>query len=200
MNATEKFVEMLTGDVIDLCSRKWPTACCDMGQPAGPGHIKSMCPFVAMATADVINSLGGERAIFQAGSASWHRGIDDAEEPWFSYRWDGQPPPAEYRSGLAVLAEVHCWVALPRIGVIVDLSAAWQHEQCKALTGLECKPQPAFFGTAKTLHERNGLYVAYPRAIEYVLTLVQKGPEAGNQYLRRFAGPDGEKLATWLGP
>lgn len=112
-----------------------------------------------------LKAAGTYRAVFQAGTAMFRRlpetpEGDDAE--LFSFTFGGGAPvkldgvlihdPADHSYDLeapldkmcsGVMPEVHCWIALPDCGVVLDPAAALVPELCYQSMGLEWKmPRP----------------------------------------------------------
>lgn len=87
----------------------------------------------------------GYQAMIQAGSAFW-RVIPDAEDDGvrplqYGYEFEHNADSvASIRSG--VMPEMHCWVGVPNLGMIIDLTTKYIPDLV-ALAGMECRiPQP----------------------------------------------------------
>ena len=79
----------------------------------------------------------GLDAVPQAGSVQWQIQHEDSENNAFAYSWQGlSSEETRVHASNGYLPEMHCWFALPREQVIVDLTAGFQRENCRRLTGL----------------------------------------------------------------
>jgi hypothetical protein len=91
------------------------------------------------------------RVIAQAGTASWPRirmEDDDGEVmTHFSYVFDAHHEMTAMSLALRQLPEMHCWLALPETGEVIDLSAGFQAEACEKHSGhlWEAPPPPSYY-------------------------------------------------------
>jgi hypothetical protein len=84
-----------------------------------------------------------KRAVLQAGSASWRfvtEEDDDGVSPiFFAYQFELPNAIAQIQAGF--FPEMHCWVAIPDTGEIIDASACFQEEQMRKMLGKTWSPE-----------------------------------------------------------
>lgn len=146
------------------------------------GDVNAACLSWASITSKAIEHVTGERAVFQAGTASWpiiSESEDDGVRPTnYSYMWEpGSERTLQQMSNLA-LPELHAWVALPDRNEVVDFTLGAQREMCKKLAGYE--PTIAFpdyfWGNAEDAERLKYVYIPCPMAIDLCLTYLLTAP------------------------
>jgi hypothetical protein len=124
----------------------------------------------------------GERAILQAGSASWPFKAperDDGTGPThFGYEFDLRDPLSAACLMNGILPEIHCWAAIPASGELIDLTTGHQPTLMRVvLPGEEWSDAPLpghFWGKAGALPER-WRYAPNAQAIQVALDFLRHG-------------------------
>jgi hypothetical protein len=113
-------------------------------------HIEAACLYWAGATRDYLNAIYDVGAVVQAGSMNWpFNATDDGVSPThFSYEWDLNSPASREALRRGMLPEMHCWVAIPTTGQLVDLTTRYlvQRARQAGLTWTASEP-PKFLWT-----------------------------------------------------
>ncbi len=139
-------------------------------------NLGAACLYWALATAEALHRRG-ERVCVQAGTLEWPCvAHDDGVSPThFSYAWEPGSEATRERVAQDLMPEVHCWVALPDSGEVVDLSTKYLRAQAARLgvqwTGSE--PPDYLWATAAELPD-GVRYVPCLEAIKWLLGQVAR--------------------------
>lgn len=86
------------------------------------------------------------KVIPQGGTASWRRVRDEDDDgimpTHYSYQFDLDHPMTTMSIVLRQLPEMHCWLAVPSTGDIIDLSVKHQARACHENTGMQWTGDP----------------------------------------------------------
>ena len=125
----------------------------------------------------------GLDAVPQAGSVQWQIQHGDSAQNAFAYAWQGMAS-EETRGHVATggLPEMHCWFALPREQVVIDLTAGFQRENCRRLTGLDWAddlvlPRHIVIGHGpRHRHQHRWIYRPTHEATRFLLAIWRASP------------------------
>lgn len=115
----------------------------------------------------------GERAIIQAGPASWPCAAqDDGVSPThLSYVWEPHSQATRDRIAAGLMPEMHVWVALPQRGELLDMTLGFQPAQARRLGVAWTAPAPPVhvWGDLGQLEAMGFLYAPNRLAIAWAL-------------------------------
>jgi hypothetical protein len=148
------------------------------------------CLVTAAILCEVVKLTTRTRALVQAGSCQWPRIPKDQDDgkvdTHFAYMWEWNDDTIS-RVTTAIedakahrnvtLPEVHCWVALPDRGEIIDITTRYWPKQAMDLQGLDwpgVKPPDYFWGTFEQMPE-DVRYVADEKACYFALGILSTG-------------------------
>lgn len=153
---------------------------------------KRACLYSAAFVAIAVTNRG-ERAILQAGSASWPFKAaerDDGIGPThYGYEFDLRDPMSAACLMNGILPEIHCWAAIPASGELIDLTTGHQPALMRVVLPEEewsAAPLPGhFWGKADALPER-WRYAPSAGAIQIALDFLRHGrPDLYREMRRR---------------
>lgn len=135
------------------------------------GRIEAACFYWALEAALALHRTG-RRVCVQAGSLQWPSlAEDDGVSPThFAYMWEPDSETTLVRVAAGQMPEVHCWVALPDDGELVDLSTKYLPAQAARLGVPWTAPPPPDYLWATAAEVPEGvLYAPDPGAIRWML-------------------------------
>ena len=125
----------------------------------------------------------GQRAILQAGSASWVRVPPELDDgvvaTHYSYMWEPQSPANVMQLMKGEMPEMHVWAALPERNQIVDLTTGFQPERCEEMLGMDwpaAKPPDWLWMEASEVPATGAFYEPCPVACSLAMQLLSISP------------------------